>query len=87
MSDRLAWMNKLKADGKFIDGAPLLPEGLLANEHIEEKFVHTEDSVNGYVIVEVEDIDAVLDLTQTAPQLWPDYGSAQAEIRQLQPIN
>lgn len=82
-TDRLAWMDDLKAEGKFVDGSPLKPEGLVIHTHAEARYIHNEDSINGYAIVDVSDIDSAMDAAESAPQVRPEYGSAKAEIRPL----
>jgi len=83
VTDRLVWMDSLKAEGKFVDGSPLKPEGLVIHTHAEARYVHDKDSINGYAIVDVSDIDSAMDAAQSAPQVRPEYGSATAEIRPL----
>ena len=83
VTDRLAWMNDLGAEGKLVDGSPLKPEGILIHANTEARYAHDDDSVNGYVIIDVDDIDAAVDVIQSAPQVKPEYGSATAEIRPL----
>jgi len=83
ITDRLAWMASLSAEGKFIDGSPLKPEGLVIHTHAEAKYIHNGDSINGYAIIDVSDMDSAMDAAQSAPQVQPEYGSAKAEIRPL----
>jgi hypothetical protein len=83
ITDRLAWMNGLGAEGMFIDGSPLKPEGIMIHTNTEARYAHDDDSVNGYAIIDVDDIDAAVDVAQLAPQVKPEYGSATAEIRPL----
>jgi hypothetical protein len=85
--DRLAWMDDLRSQSKFIDGSPLVPEGEAIANTIVATFNHGSDSINGYAIIEANDIDEAVMLSKTAPQLWEEYGAASVEVRQLQPIS
>jgi len=80
--DRLAW-NSLGAEGTFIDGSPLKPEGIMIHTNTEARYAHDDESVNGYAIIDVDDIDTAIDVAQSAPQVKSEYGSATAEIRPL----
>jgi len=86
VEDRLAWMNMLRDKGNFIDGSPLLPDGKEIGENGVNNFVHESNSVNGYAIIQAEDIDRAVELSRLAPQIKSKYGSATIEIRPLQPI-
>jgi hypothetical protein len=86
ITDRLIWMNDLRAKNKFIDGSPLSPTGKVIADQDEADFRHDGNSVNGYVLIEAETIDEVLGYVKLSPQVKPEYGSARAEIRPLMPL-
>ncbi len=85
--ERLAWMNDLRSQDKFIDGSPLVPEGKYIKDNLYMDYEHDESSINGYAIIEAANIDEALELCKPAPQLKQEYGSANLEIRQLKPLN
>lgn len=80
ITDRLAWMDDLKSEGKFVDGSPLLPEGKVIHQDSEADYEHSDSSINGYVTIEAEDIAAAAKAVESSPQVKPEYGSAVAEI-------
>jgi hypothetical protein len=86
ITDRLAWMNGLRDQGKLIDGSPLNPHGKTITDSVESDYTHDAASTNGYAIIEAEDLDEAVELTRPAPQLKSEYGAARAEIRPLQQI-
>ena len=75
IKDRLEWMNNLRSSGNFIDGSPLLPTGKIIDKNTAD-FVHENDSINGYAIINTENINEAEQLSKPAPQLRPEYGSA-----------
>jgi hypothetical protein len=86
ITDRLKWMENLRNEGKFVDGSPLKPEGKIIHGTQESSYNHNDNSVNGYAIISVDNIDEAVLIGQAAPQVSPEYGSAVAEIRPLLPL-
>jgi hypothetical protein len=87
VTDRLAWMNDLRKDGKFIDGSPLSSQGKMIINQTEVDYIHGGDSINGYAMIEASDINEALAYAKKAPQVEVAYGSAKAEVRPLQAIS
>lgn len=86
IKDRLAWMSELRDSGHLLDGSPLRPEGVTIVNDVSSDFVHVDDSVNGYAIIEADSIATAVELSRTAPQLYEKYGAAKVEIRPFQPL-
>lgn len=87
VDDRLKWMQTLRDQDKFVDGSPLAPHRkVLVNQRDAQNYSHNQDSINGFVIVSVQDIEDVIEIAKHSPQAQLEYGSARVEIRQLQPL-
>lgn len=85
--DRLEWMQGLKKANKFIDGSPLHPEGkVITSKPDVILYIHNDAGISGYAIIEAQSEGEAIDIARTAPQLRKEYGSAQAEIRELNPL-
>jgi len=84
--DRLAWMNDLRREGKLIDGSPLQSQGKNISASLQEDYVHDSDSINGFAVIEADDMREAAALGGLAPQLKQEYGAATLEIRPLQPL-
>ena len=83
--DWTAWMGKIGASGALKDGAPFGPVGKVVAKSATPKDYdwHNDSNVGGYCIVEADNVDAAVALTDGCPQMDEAYGSGTIEVREL----
>lgn len=80
-----AWLDKLKAAGNLIDGAPFGENSKVIRNQAEIKTYdwHIDSNVGGYCIIEAGTIDEAVKLSLDCPQLRQEYGSGVVEVREI----
>ena len=64
----MAWMDKVKKDGKWVEGYPFMEKGKeIAGS--EKKVLGFTSDVGGYVVVNAGDIDEAIELAKQLPSL------------------
>lgn len=83
MNDWTDWMDRLRVDGKLVEGAPFgEPSRVISKQTKVKDYDWQHDSnVGGYCIVEVDTIDEAVQLSLNCPQLKEEYGSGRVEVR------
>ena len=79
------WLNILRSEGKFVDGAPFGIDNLVVNPDGSTRdydwFI--DSNVGGYFVINVKNIDDAVSVSLNSPQLKPEYGSGTIEIREI----
>jgi hypothetical protein len=81
-----AWMEGLKADGRFVAGAPLAPQParvLRGARAIDGPFTEAKEVVAGYMMITAADFTAAVRIAQACPIL--DAGTS-LEVRPVAPM-
>ena len=68
--DWSAWVSKIKEKGNFVEGAPLIKDGLIAksNSDSTDSFIfNIDDNARAYMLIEAENIEEVVRLTKGCP--------------------
>lgn len=87
ITDRVHWMDGLKQRDAFVTGSPLSRDGkVIVSAQDVQDFRHEADSVNGFAIIEAANLDEAVAIAKEAPQMLPEYGAAQAVVRELNPL-
>ena len=87
VADRLQWMQVLQDQDKFVEGSTLSPVGkVLVGHRGVKEYMHDQESINGFAIVQAGDMQEAVKIAMGAPQAQSEYGSAHVEVRQLQPL-
>lgn len=80
-----AWMGKLAAQDKLIDGQPLYPQGKVLHgtrkKLTDGPYVEGKDLVGGYLLIRATDLDEAVALSKDCPQLNSDDGTV--EVREI----
>ena len=64
------WINKTKEKGNFIEGAPLVKNGLIVKSNgskVEDFVFNIEENARAYMIMQAKDIDEVISLSKECP--------------------
>lgn len=83
MNQWLAWIDKLRKDGLYDSGEPLLPGGRMVTKgHVatDGPFLEAKDIVGGYFVINAKDYDHALSLVKDYPDF--DRGGA-VQVRQI----
>jgi hypothetical protein len=83
--DWMAWMGKLGAGEKLVDGAPFGPHSKVVsgNGEVKDYDWHNDSNVGGYCLIKAEDVDEAVELAKDCPQLAEEYGSGSVEVREF----
>ena len=84
-----AWFEELGASGKLVDsGAPLVQGGksVSAGGEVLDYDWKTDSNVNGFSILEVDNIDDAVALSKGCPALDPAFIDGKVEVRELSAI-
>lgn len=71
MKKWFGWVEKLKAQDRYVSGEPLLPEGKLVKGKskvvTDGPFTESKELVSGFFIVNAKDIDEATELSKDCP--------------------
>src|SRR5262245_17821025 len=88
MQKWMTWIEKLRQDGKYIDGDPLQGGGKVLkspNKVITDRpFTEDKQVVGGYFLIRAESLEQAADLAKDCP-IFENGGSV--EVRPIQVIN
>jgi hypothetical protein len=85
LADWNAWCDKLAAQGKLLDGHPLLPEGRVvsraaAGRRVDGPFAEAKELIGGYFFLNAESMDEATAIAEESPNL--QYGMT-VEVRPI----
>ena len=86
MGKWLAWVEKLRKNGRYLSGEPLLPGGKLVtgpNVATDGPFTEGKDVVGGFFIINANDYDEAVNITSDYPDF--DLGGT-VEVRQVMKV-
>lgn len=79
-----AWIDAIAAQGKYIAGQPLQPEGKVVNgkrmKITDGPFAEGKELVGGYILIKAEDLDDAVEISKGCPGFEFD-GSV--EVREI----
>ena len=80
-----AWMEKLQAEGKLLDGLPLSYDGKVVREKgsvvTDGPYAEGAEMVGGYLIVNTDGLEEAVELSKGCPIF--DYAGANVEVREI----
>lgn len=84
MDKWMAWIDRLKKDGKYAGGEPLLPGGKLVNgpdkQVTDGPYLEGKEVVGGFFIINARDLDEAVTISKDCPDL--EYGGS-VQVRQI----
>jgi hypothetical protein len=85
LADWNAWCDKLAAQGKLLDGHPLLPEGRIvsrapASRRLDGPFAEAKEMIGGYFFLTADSMDEAAAIAEESPNL--QYGMT-VEVRPI----
>jgi hypothetical protein len=88
MQQWMGWIEKLKSQGKYVAGEPLLPEGKIVKGAkaliTDGPFAESKELVGGFFIVKAETLEEATEMAKDCPDL-PTNGSV--EVREVMKID